>query len=528
MSFNTKQSAGLKWSRRDVTASVLKSLKSDLGISSLSDYEIVHLDLPDPGSFQDPEQFRDRYWAAECLSKYPFDIGIDRRAVALQQFFKFEEQCAVSNRRLANLWERPIPEGYRNVLRRAASLMEHLFRGFSVEEILQFSKWGPGASTSMRRTQASHQNKWVLAAHMTSGVRPYFEAFRRYTGWEFPEPVIVLGNKVVTVPKNAKTDRTIAIEPDWNSFFQLGVGGAIRRRLQRTFGLLHPNSQSVNQLLAKAGSMDGFLATLDLKGASDTVSLALVEALVPEHVLTHLLALRSPYGTVDGKVIPYEKISSMGNGYTFELETAIFYCICRAASGHAVAYGDDLIVPSASVGFLTGLLEFCGFTVNTKKSHYGASRFRESCGGHYFAGVTVTPPYLRKPLVGPYKISFANLIRSCSDNGSWCHSLLYNTWKTIADTIPRPFMGPVGVNDALTMDFARARPARSKRYQTFTGQTLTEKYISPAVADPVGALRQALWGSPGYLEYQKPSGRPAVVVGRWVGPWVDPSPWTAV
>ena len=44
-------------------------------------------------------------------------------------------------------------------------------------------------------------------------------------------------NRLMTVPKNARTDRVIAAEPDWNMFFQLGLGASIRARLQKV-GLL--------------------------------------------------------------------------------------------------------------------------------------------------------------------------------------------------------------------------------------------------------------------------------------------------
>jgi hypothetical protein len=43
-------------------------------------------------------------------------------------------------------------------------------------------------------------------------------------------------SKVRVVPKNAKTDRTICIEPDLNIFVQLGIGAVIRERL-KAYGL---------------------------------------------------------------------------------------------------------------------------------------------------------------------------------------------------------------------------------------------------------------------------------------------------
>jgi hypothetical protein len=86
---------------------------------------------------------------------------------------------------------------------------------------------------------------------------------------------MVSGNNVDWVPKNYKTDRTIAIEPDWNMFLQKGLGGLLRRRLRRVGQDL--NDQSTNRFCAAVGSIDGSLATLDMSMASDTVAYRLVE-----------------------------------------------------------------------------------------------------------------------------------------------------------------------------------------------------------------------------------------------------------
>ena len=274
-----------KWANIDVTTKVLASSAPVLNLPSIVPAEVIAIPTPDPVEFQDPESFRDSYWRAEVWSKFPFEIeGIDRDAEAYSAAREAERRCASSNQRLADLWSRPIPERYRSILRRAQSLLEHLFAGFTLDEVVEHVGWGPGATTSMRRAQATPQNKWVLGAHMTERCLPYYYAFQQWCGWIFSPPIIVEGNTVTTVPKNAKTNRVIAIEPDWNMFFQLGLGRAIRRRLRHKFGVLQPWSGSVNSQLAKAGSIDGFLATIDLKAASDTVSLALVEALIPHHV----------------------------------------------------------------------------------------------------------------------------------------------------------------------------------------------------------------------------------------------------
>lgn len=515
-----------KWQNRDVTKLVLKSCTEVFKLPS-DVKELVTLPCPDPVTFCDPESFREAYWRAEMWSKFPFNTGVDREAVAKAKFREYESRCAETNGRLYDLWSRPIPERVRSVLREAQASLEFLFRGFSLDEVIQHVTWSPGASTSMPRARATPQNKWVLASHITEAALPYFYAWCAWSGWVFSVPTVVPGNKVTTVPKNAKTDRTIAIEPDWNMFFQLGVGGAIRSRLQRHCRLLGPTAQEVNKHLARSASLDGFLATIDLAGASDTVSLSLVDALVPHSVKQHLFALRSPHGDLDGESVTYEKISSMGNGFTFELETALFWAICSAASGHACVYGDDIVVPSGSYDFCKEVLEFCGFEVNTKKSHYGSSPFRESCGGHFFSGHDVTPPYVRDPVRGVSRIALANRISSLADNGHWRWGLCRPIWDSIVKGSPRRLFGPKGVDGVFHVEFDRACPRWSRRYQCFSGERLVLEYVNES-APWMGAYRQALFGSPGFSQWQKPPGRPVFRYRTWCQHWQEHSSWASL
>lgn len=205
------------------------------------------------------------------------------------------------------------------------------------------------------------------------------------------------------VPKNAKTDRSIEIQPGGNLLLQLGIGSMIRERL-RSAGL-NLNSQEKNQKLARRGSFDGSLATLDLKAASDTVCYRLVERLLPPRWFHALAITRVDALTLadSDEVVQLEKFSSMGNGYTFELESLIFFALSTAAmrifaNGRLTrvsVFGDDLIVPTWSVPTIMGIFELCGFQFNTDKSFWQGG-FRESCGTDYFFGKAVEPFYIKK------------------------------------------------------------------------------------------------------------------------------------
>lgn len=219
--------------------------------------------------------------------------------------------------------------------------------------------------------------------------------------WDYITPVH--GNRIVTVPKNYKADRTIAIEPDMNMYVQRGIGSLMRKRLR--FAGCNLDDQTRNQRLAAVGSFSGRLATIDLSMASDTVSRQIVSRMIRPDWLQALEQSRSPFGVLpSGERIFYQKFSSMGNGFTFELESLIFYSLALAhchiqgeEASRVSVFGDDIIIPSAVAESFIGLLRFCGFEPNETKSFW-TGHFRESCGKHYLRGHEVTPFFVRRPV----------------------------------------------------------------------------------------------------------------------------------
>lgn len=215
-------------------------------------------------------------------------------------------------------------------------------------------------------------------------------------------------NKIATVPKDRSKNRPIAIENNLNVMLQLGVDGFIRKRLRRMG--INLNSQKKNQLLAREGSWRAGIyrpATVDLANASDTVSLGVCKLLLPVDWYNYLLDLRSTHGIFpDGTRIRYRKISSMGNGYTFAVESLIFAAIAYATAviyfGYyprraCSVYGDDIIVPELCVKECIRNLEAFGFSVNTEKS-FLEGPVKESCGADWFCGRLVRTVYLKKRL----------------------------------------------------------------------------------------------------------------------------------
>jgi hypothetical protein len=137
--------------------------------------------------------------------------------------------------------------------------------------------------------------------------------------------------------------------------------------------------------------------------------------LLPQAWFDLLLTVRCDTGKLpDGTLIRYHKISSMGNGFTFELESMLFWALTQAAedlvpdddsrysSGthRCSVYGDDIICRSKTVPLLKRVFAVCGFLLNDDKSFWEGP-FRESCGKHYFCGCDVTPVYVRRNIEKP-------------------------------------------------------------------------------------------------------------------------------
>ena len=203
-------------------------------------------------------------------------------------------------------------------------------------------------------------------------------------------------NAITLVPKNWKTHRTIAKEPTHSLPFQLALDSWFKSKL-RKWGI-DLSSQAKNQEFARIGSIDGSLATVDLEMASDTLAFNCVAWLLPWDWFELLCSFRSSSFSAPWGQGRYAKFSSMGNGYTFTLETLIFAAACRAVGSRQYAvYGDDIALETHLVPSLVKLLDFLGFRVNGAKSFFDPdSRFRESCGCDYYKGQLVTPFYLRE------------------------------------------------------------------------------------------------------------------------------------
>jgi len=120
------------------------------------------------------------------------------------------------------------------------------------------------------------------------------------------------------------------------------------------------------------------------------------------------------------EAVELEKFSSMGNAYTFELESLLFWsvamCCCEHLSvetGSVCVYGDDIVIPVEAYDLLVEVLTHLGLLVNSKKS-YKEGPFRESCGADYYRGFDIRPYYLKELISVRTLFSMHNwFMRSC-------------------------------------------------------------------------------------------------------------------
>jgi hypothetical protein len=374
-----------------------------------------------PDTISGMARFRRDYQAVSLLSKLRRNIGLDTRKAAYDKWLVAEEVNRLTNRRIrgkefmmegVNLSRHELCE----VLHLAKRKISTLLGPFRWRHVFDKMAFGPGA-TQETKGQISLFKKYAasavsatkaraIASH-TVGFNPHW--YEAQTG-TFPDgPCCLLGivtedsSSLTFVPKSAKTDRAIAIEHGLNIYIQKGIGAVIRKRLKGVD--IDLDDQSVNQDASQRAYRER-LATIDLSMASDTVSCALVEELLPEDWLSALDSVRSQVTRYRGETFVNNKFSSMGNGFTFELESMLFWAIASATQDIfqterrlTLVYGDDIIVPQECAETLMAVLKFCGFAVNVEKT-FVAGSFYESCGEHWFLGHDVSPFYIKEELDG--------------------------------------------------------------------------------------------------------------------------------
>lgn len=295
---------------------------------------------------------------------------------------------------------------------------------FDLDSIRKYMNVGPGAA---QKADASTMVTKLFNGEMSVAnpdLIPYYRAAlvetglwcdaerRRFERFGFTK---VRGNKLFFAPKNAEISRVCGTEANLNILIQKAIGEFLEFRLAWYFGINLSTQPGYNQELARKGSIDGSIGTIDLVSASDCIGVSFLQkVLEPSFVKSMIFASRSEGSILpDGEFMKLKMVSTMGNGFTFPLQTIIFASAVRACyqlmglpsdcpKTQFGVFGDDICVNRQVYEFVSRMLSKLGFTVNVRKS-FNSGPFRESCGHDYTSGYNTRGVYVRS-LESPQQI----------------------------------------------------------------------------------------------------------------------------
>jgi len=250
---------------------------------------------------------------------------------------------------------------------------------------IPFGKHGPGAVAQREKGLSKWFFKCIKGADMG--------LYRFNDRAPLPKGCATPNSRVICVPKDFKSLRTICIEPKEFQFAQQGLWNCLKSLIHEnalTRNSINFNHQEYNGRLCKRED----LATIDLKDASDTVSLKLCRLLFPKEFFRLVTRYRSRNLSVNGKLLKPTCFASMGSALCFPIETLVFWAVAQAARHpngiHKPlrVFGDDIVCPQQDAPYIVKSLEACGFKVNTNKTCINTP-IRESCGSYTYAGFDV-------------------------------------------------------------------------------------------------------------------------------------------
>lgn len=313
------------------------------------------------------------------------------------------------------------------------------------------------------------------AYKLSKGVAGAFlRKHRAISGFFKPYPAAPLGNMIendtasrselLFVPKVIGTPRVIVREPLKHLSVQMSYFDCLVDCIEKQSEYrVNFRDQQVNRELARAASIHGNLATLDMEKATDRVKTRSARRILRNTPLGWFLNQRMDEVLLpSGSTHRLRKLSGMGSGLTFPTMALLSYSASvvrvvqkglateREARRRIYFYGDDGIVPIEWVEAVREGLSLLGLVVNEAKSFFRPklSRpseppfrgyFRESCGGDYLHGNEVTPVRLKLSSANP-SVSGTSIGVGRNSTAAFvlqlerhCRELVKAQWHNLAD-----------------------------------------------------------------------------------------------
>lgn len=355
-------------------------------------------------------------------------------------------------------------------------------------------------------------------------------------------------SRLVTVPKSSTSRRTITVEPMLNQFVQQMLRTQLLDAISscRIMSVcLDLSDQTKNQILAREGSMHNNFSTLDLKSASDLLSLDLVQKIFHRHgdFYRRMMESRSICVEHENVRCHIKKFGGMGNALTFPVQSIVFavvsiaallvgrekyptYRNVLAAARMLRIYGDDIIVVTKHYRHVVRGLTSVGLKVNSSKSFFEGD-FKESCGTDWFRGVEITPLYLRSvPLnLQSDPRALTNLVSACNQGWLRCYYKFSDHLKDIIEgylrkklPLTKSSSGSLGLHTRQEVSEYKRYNQRLNRFEFF-GPVVRSRQKRDRL-DGYGALMKffhtpLVGRMPGHLE-RSPTRYRTKVSWRWV------------
>lgn len=287
---------------------------------------------------------------------------------------------------------------------------------FCLDSIREGMMTGPGAAQKADSTSFFSKLFESTMSYTNPGLIPYYRAALVETGlWCDAEMLRnqkfgftkVQGGKIFFAAKNAEISRTCCTEAHLNLLVQKSIGAFLEKSCLEYFGISLSSQPDFNRKLARIGSIDGSFGTIDLTSASDSIMVQLISKTLRPSFFTAMLFMSRSETLVlpNGELVEPRMISTMGNGFTFPLQTVIFASVVRSVyqlmgfpcddpRTQFGVFGDDIIVRRETYDFVVKMLNKLGFSVNDGKSFVNGP-FRESCGHDFFSGVNIRGVFIK-------------------------------------------------------------------------------------------------------------------------------------
>jgi hypothetical protein len=309
----------------------------------------------------------------------------DKRSKALKEFFARMDEESLSDQ--YDHFKNSIIREARMLLRRllpSLGTMCHRYEFWAEYAQNPFGRHGPGAVAGGERGN----RKWHF--HEVPGFPRDIFSWREGVKPLLRSDTTLSVSRVIDVPKDFRSPRIICIEPKEYQFAQQGLMEILYRTMARD-PIIRRHVNMVSVMRQQGLCSDANHATIDLKDASDRISLRLIRLLFQPWAFRLLTTFRSR-GMKDGagKLHHPKCFATMGSALCFPVETLVFWAIAQAAvnlrgypKDNLHVFGDDIVCSLRNYSVISTALAACGLRINPEKT-CTATPIRESCGEYTF------------------------------------------------------------------------------------------------------------------------------------------------